>query len=129
MRSPAKAALCARTLFELIRYDVLFALRGLRGVRPAAGRRAPVAEAAGAELEFAICEAAAAVAPIYWKPIRCLQRSIVITRVMRSRGIPAQVVVGYRPAPFFSHAWVEVEGRAVSDSPVYQKRLLVLERL
>jgi hypothetical protein len=38
-------------------------------------------------------------------------------------------VIGYRPSPFFSHAWVEVDGRIVNDSPVYQERLFVLERL
>jgi len=38
-------------------------------------------------------------------------------------------VIGYRAAPFFSHAWVEVGGRAANDSPTYQKRLQVLERL
>jgi hypothetical protein len=48
---------------------------------------------------------------------------------MRDRGIPAEVVIGYRAAPFFSHAWVEVAGRVVNDSPIYQMRLQVLERL
>jgi hypothetical protein len=81
------------------------------------------------EVESAIREAVSAVAPFYWKPIRCLQRSMVTARLMRNHGIPAEVVIGYRAAPFFSHAWVEVGGRVVSDSPVYQKTLLVLERL
>jgi len=58
-----------------------------------------------------------------------LQRSIVTARVMRRHGIPAEVVIGYRPSPFFSHAWVEVAGRVVNDSPAYQRRLRVLERL
>ena len=88
----------------------------------------PVPQVENDELETVIREAVATVIPFYWKPIRCLQRSIVTARVMRSEGIPAEVVVGYRAAPFFSHAWVEVGGRAVSDSAVYQKRLHVLER-
>ena len=58
-----------------------------------------------------------------------MQRSIVTARVMRRRGIPAEVVIGYRPEPFFSHAWVEVAGRVVNDSSTYQCRLAVLERL
>ncbi|MEI9974385.1 MAG: lasso peptide biosynthesis B2 protein [Ignavibacteriota bacterium] len=33
---------------------------------------------------------------------------------MRDRGIPAEVVIGYRPAPFFSHAWVEIGGRVAN---------------
>jgi hypothetical protein len=80
------------------------------------------------EWERAICEAVRSVAPFYWKPIRCLQRSIVTTRLMRKHGIPAEVVIGYRAAPFFSHAWVEVTGRVANDSPTYRTRLQVLER-
>ncbi|HKA02602.1 MAG TPA: lasso peptide biosynthesis B2 protein [Candidatus Solibacter sp.] len=58
-----------------------------------------------------------------------MQRSIVTVRVMRRRGIPAEVVIGYRPEPFVSHAWVEVAGRVVNDSSTYQRRIAVLERL
>lgn len=131
MPASDKARLYARVLWELLRYDLLFAWRGIRGVRP---RRVPTRGAGGVELESAfseggICEAVRAVAPFYWKPIRCLQRSIVTARLMRDRGVQAEVVIGYRAAPFFSHAWVEVAGRVVNDSPVYQVRLQVLERL
>ena len=121
-----QAWLCARVLWELVRYDLLFAWRGMRGVRP---RSAPAAGAGGAEWESAICEAVRSVAPFYWKPIRCLERSIVTARLMRRHGIPAEVVIGYRAAPFFSHAWVEVAGRVANDSPIYRMRLQVLERL
>jgi hypothetical protein len=116
----------ARILWELVRYDLLFAWRGMRGVRL---RRVPVSGTGGAEWVDAVCEAMRSVAPFYWKPIRCLQRSIVTARLMRDRGILAEVVIGYRPVPFFSHAWVEVAGRAVNDSPAYKMRLQVLERL
>jgi hypothetical protein len=128
MRRATRAWPYARAFYELIRYDVLFALGGLRWVRPAKrGRK--LAGSGDVAVESSICETLAAVAPFYWKPIRCLQRSIVIARIMRAHGIPAKAVIGYRAMPFFSHAWVEVGGRAVSDSPVYQKRLLILERL
>jgi len=117
-----------RVVWELVRYDVLLACRGLRGVRP---RRAalPLAPDDCRALEAAICEAVSVVVPLYWKPIRCLQRSIVTARLMRGAGIPAEIVVGYRANPFFSHAWVEVSGRVVNDSPGYRKKLQVLERM
>jgi len=121
-----KACLYVRALWELVRYDLLFAWRGMPGVRR---HRAPAHGTGDAVLEAAICEAVRSVAPFYWKPIRCLQRAIVTARLMRDRGIQAEVVIGYRPAPFFSHAWVEVAGRVVNDSPIYQMRLQVLERL
>lgn len=138
--SAGVGALYARVLWELIRYDLLFACRGLRGVRPGrrqAGQALPPANMTGrsasgagsTEIESTICEAVRSVAPFYWKPIRCLQRSIVTARLMQHRGIPAEVVIGYRAAPFFSHAWVEVAGRAANDSPTYRMRLQVLERL
>jgi hypothetical protein len=80
-------------------------------------------------MEKVICQAVRAVAPVYWKPIRCLQRSLVTARMMRDHGIGAEVVIGYCPVPFFSHAWVEVAGRVANDSRVFQTRLRVLERL
>jgi hypothetical protein len=126
MPAGKKAWLYARVMWELVRYDLLFACCGMRAVRP---RRAPAGRTGGVALEAAICEAVRSVAPFYWKPIRCLQRSIVTARLMRDRGILAEVVIGYRAAPFFSHAWVEVAGRVVNDSPIYQMRLQVLERL
>jgi hypothetical protein len=113
-------------MWELIRYDLLFACRGMRAVRP---RRKQVRGPGEIELERTICQTFRSLAPFYWKPIRCLQRAIVTARVMRDYGIPAEVVIGYRPSPFLSHAWVEVGGRVANDSPIYQKSMQVLERL
>jgi hypothetical protein len=115
-----------RIFWELLRFDLLLALCGLKAVRHRVPRRSIEPQA---EEVAAIRDAFAAVVPFYWKPVRCLQRSIVTARVMRRHGIPAEVVIGYRPSPFFSHAWVEVGGRVVNDSPAFQRRLQVLERL
>jgi len=129
MPGTARALLYARIVWELIRYDLLLACRGLKGVRPRHKRRMPLPRPGNAIRESIICEAVAAVAPFYWKPIRCLERSIVTARLLRNHGIPAEVVIGYRAVPFFSHAWVEVAGRVVNDSPGYKMQLQVLERL
>src|SRR5947207_12774884 len=93
-----------RILWELVRFDVPLALAGLKAVRSRV--RVPVRAQSSPDLTALIRDTFAAVAPFYWKPIRCLQRSIVTARVMRLHGIAAEVVVGYRPSPFFSHAWV-----------------------
>ena len=124
-----RALLRSRVLWELIRYDLLMACRGLRGVRPKVGRSLSGSLTESVPWETEICDAVRSVTPFYWKPIRCLQRSIVTARLMRRRGIAAEVVIGYQAMPFFSHAWVEVGGRLANDSPSYQKRLQVLERL
>jgi hypothetical protein len=47
---------------------------------------------------------------------------------LRAYGAQADVVVGYRLAPFLAHAWVEVGGRIVNDSPAFRRSLQVLER-
>jgi hypothetical protein len=45
---------------------------------------------------------------------RCLARSLVLTRMLAKRGIPAKLVIGARTAPdFLAHAWVEYDGRPV----------------
>jgi hypothetical protein len=129
MPPSSKAWLHARVVWELVRYEIIFACRGLAGVRPTRQEMPDIARRGNAEMEKAICEAVRAVAPFYWKPIRCLQRSLVTARMMRDHGIGAEVVIGYCALPFFSHAWVEVAGRVANDSRVFQTRMQVLERL
>jgi hypothetical protein len=128
--SPIRRALMlSRLVKELFRYDLVMAILGFRGVRRRTATR-EFREARGKpDIESAICEAVACVIPFYWKPVKCLQRSVVTARALRAYGIEAEVVIGYRLAPFLSHAWVEVGGRIVNDSPVFGHRLQVLERI
>lgn len=65
----------------------------------------------------------------YFKRAACLQRSAVATWLLRGHGVAAELVIGYRPVPFESHAWVEVAGIIVNDRQQYQKFFAVLERL
>ncbi len=67
---------------------------------------------------------------ITWYPWRamCLQRSVVTTCLIRSRGIPAELVIGCQKLPFMAHAWVEVEGEVVNDTPRVKKIHKVLDR-
>ena len=45
---------------------------------------------------------------------RCLARSLVLTRLLARRGIPAKLVIGVRASPsFLAHAWVEHAGGPV----------------
>jgi Transglutaminase-like superfamily len=45
---------------------------------------------------------------------RCLVRSLVLTRLLARRGIPATLVIATRTTPSFAaHAWVEHAGRPV----------------
>jgi len=52
-----------------------------------------------------------------WYPKRslCLQRSAVLTCMLRSYGFPAAMVIGTQRVPFKAHAWVELGGQVVND--------------
>ena len=65
----------------------------------------------------------------YVKRAACLQRSVVATWLLRRNGIPAELIIGFRPVPFESHAWVEVDGMVANDLPQYKKVFSVLDRL
>ena len=65
----------------------------------------------------------------YVKRVACLQRSFVATRLLRRHGFAAEMVIGCRPLPFESHAWVEIDGRVVNDLPQYPRAFTVLDRL
>jgi len=65
-----------------------------------------------------------------WHPKRalCLQRTSVLVCLLRSLGIPAEMVIGVHKMPFYGHAWTEVEGRVVNDHANAQKFFQVLNR-
>ena len=124
----SRALLYFRLIKELLRYDVTVTMLGFRGVDKGPQAPTPRRRLCGPVLEASVCEGVRRIVPFYWKRVRCLQCSVVIARVLRVYGAQADVVVGYRLAPFMAHAWVEVGGRIVSDSPAFQRRLQVLER-
>jgi hypothetical protein len=123
VKSAKCAWLVSRALYELARYDVIIWLRGFGCIQRQLSRQSVAAKPTSPELEQAICDAVLLATCLYWKPVLCLQRSVCAVRLLRRHGIAAKLVIGYRPAPFFSHAWVEVGGRIVNGSPAYQTRL------
>jgi hypothetical protein len=116
--------LVCRALCGLFVYDVIRPLCGfertlrLLGTLPGADVSTDVAPE--------VCAAVQLATTLYWKRVLCLQRSFCATRLLRAHGVPARLVIGYVPEPFFSHAWVEVAGTVVNDSPRYRQRLRVL---
>jgi Transglutaminase-like superfamily/Coenzyme PQQ synthesis protein D (PqqD) len=66
-------------------------------------------------------------ASMYFTRAWCLQRSLVTLILLRTRGWPAQLVLGVRRMPFTAHAWVELAGRVVNDDPRVRRRFTVLQ--
>lgn len=123
MKMTGYVLLVLRALYEIARYDVIVSLRGsgciLRRLRQQSVKEKPT----GHELEKAVCDSVLLATCFYFKPVLCLQRAVCTVRLLRKHGVQARLVIGYRPSPFFSHAWVEVNGRVVYGSAAYQKRL------
>lgn len=115
-------ALIWLVLFDLARPARFERLCGWLGKNAAGRRRSLVTPA---DVIWAVEEACV----WYVKRAACLQRSFVATRLLRQYGFAAEMVIGCRPLPFESHAWVELDGRVVNDLPQYQRAFTVLNRL
>jgi hypothetical protein len=122
-----RASLIFLALYEIARYEVIVSLVGSGHILSQLKRQSIAAKPTSRELEQAICDAVLLATCFYWKPVLCLQRAVCTVRQLRRHGIVARLVIGYRPSPFFSHAWVEVDGRVVYGSQAYQKRLRLLQ--
>jgi hypothetical protein len=126
MKNARHLLLVLMALYEITRYDVVVSLGGvgfiLRQLRKQRISQTPRSE----ELQQAICDAVLLATCFYFKPVLCLQRSVSSARLLRAYGIDARLTIGYRPCPFFSHAWVEINGRVAYGSAAYQTRLQTL---
>ena len=121
-----KSWLLGRALYEIVRYELILSLQGSGRILSQLKGQSIAVRPTDQELEKAICDAVHLATCFYWKPVLCLQRAVCTVRLLRRHGIFARLVIGYRPSPFFSHAWVEVDGRVVYGSAAYQKRLMPL---
>jgi len=75
-----------------------------------------------------ICAAVDLACIWYWKEVLCLQRSAATACLLKSYGVPAQMVLGAQRMPFKAHAWVAVDGRAVNDKPYISDISAALDR-
>lgn len=120
-------ALLVQAWLALVAFDVV-RLAGFRTLHAGLRRRRPRARRSWhseADVLWSVDEACV----WYWRRAACLQRSAVATWLLRGHGIDAQMVIGFRPLPFESHAWVEIDGQVVNDRPQYQRAFRVLDRL
>ena len=114
----------------LLAFDVLLKFGGFQKlIRKVA--HWPTAEPRTADRE--ICRRVRAMvdrAQMYYpKKAMCLQHSAVVTCLLRRRGVPAEMVIAAQPFPSKAHAWAEVAGEVVSDSPSVKAKYHQLRRL
>ncbi len=124
-----QAVLTIRALFELARYEVMNARFGFSYVRKRMARSCLESDREHAASAALIFDAVNLAACFYFKPVKCLQRSVVTVRLLREYGVACQLVIAYRPCPFFMHAWVEINGKIANDLPGYAEQLRVLYKL
>lgn len=103
----------------LLRRWVESALRGWPGTEvhiPEAQRLARITDAAARRLPLTT---------------RCLQRALTLVWLLRRRGVGGRLRIGVRRTEqgIDAHAWVEVAGSVVNDSPHHCSQFVVLEAL
>lgn len=65
----------------------------------------------------------------YPKQALCLQRSAVLTVLLRREGVDARMALAARRMPLKMHAWVEINGAVVNDDDEVQNYYKVMEKI
>ena len=123
-----RAVLLLETYVELLRVEYWLMVFGFsevyRNVKnfPRSRKRSEVRSARD------ICDLVDTACVLYFKQVRCLQRSVVMVRLLRGNGIPAELVIGVQHWPFRAHAWVESSGQIVGEKPYIAGMYDVVER-
>src|SRR5258708_6883957 len=118
-----------KAFFGLLAFDLLLGLGDFAAVhRRVRGWKVNRIVAPTDELKARICDVVNRACVWYPKRALCLQRSAVTTCLLRSCGVPAQMVMGAQKLPFKAHAWVEVDGKAVNERSDVQSIYGVWER-
>lgn len=122
-----RATLILRAYIELIAHDLFMSRHDFaslhRRVRNFPLRRvaadADATNIVSFALEVACC--------FYPKQALCLQRSAVLVKLLRAKGVSAHMAIGVQKLPFRAHAWVEVDGQIINDRLASREDFLVLE--
>jgi hypothetical protein len=116
-RPKSNTLIVFQALLDLFLFDVALSARSLKYLCEfVKGRQvAKIPHGAADNLIGPICGAVETACVLYPKKAMCLQRSAVLTCLLRRAGIPAHMVVGVRIMPFLAHAWVEANGTVLND--------------
>lgn len=129
VRESRRDWLAVRAFMLLLSVDLKLKTRGFRRLHSSV-KTCPVARRHPEAETIARTRAAVDKACI-WYPKRalCLQRSAVLTFLLRRAGVNARMILAARRIPLKMHAWVEVDGVVVNDEATVQDYYSVLEKL
>jgi hypothetical protein len=116
------------SLFLLLYLDYLMRFRGFQALHSAVRAQTVSPVPTRVDDDRALSRAVDLACVLYFKPVRCLQRSCAAALLLRRYGWPASMVIGAQLLPFQSHAWVEIDGRVVNDKPYVHQMFQILER-
>ncbi len=117
-----------KALIGLIAFDALLLVRNFATLHRVVRNWNPSDRTVPSDATTRVCDAVNYACSWYPKRALCLQRSSVTTCLLRSCGVRAEMVIGAQKLPFKSHAWVEVNGRAVNERTDVQSNYGVWER-
>ncbi len=117
-----------KALVGLLLFDLMLLGRNFTRMHRIVLNRKVNKKKRAAQVTREICDALDHACVWYPKRALCLQRSAVMTCLLRSAGVPAQMVIGAQKLPFKAHAWVEVDGRVVNEKTDVQSIYGVWER-
>ena len=120
--------LTVKAYFKLVQFDLYLARRNFAALYDAVRRHSLGNTPCSSDVIERVCSSMDMACLWYWKEVLCLQRSAATTCLLRSHGVPAQMVIGTQQMPFKAHAWVEVERRVVNDKPYVSEIYMVLDR-
>jgi hypothetical protein len=57
---------------------------------------------------------------------KCLEQAVATFILLRRRGAPVNIRLGVQPYPFIAHAWLELNGQPITESPEVIARFALL---
>lgn len=104
-----------KAFFALMVFDLLLLGGDFTTVHRVVHKWALKGNRGGTDPTEQVCKAVNHACIWYPKRALCLQRAAVTTCLLRSCGVPAQMVIGANKLPFRAHAWVEVDGLVINE--------------
>jgi hypothetical protein len=89
--------------------------RSVALVRKLAGKKMPEPTTRAATMS--VCQRVITAGVFYPGRALCLEQSLVLFVLLRRRAVAAELRLGVQPYPFSAHAWVELDGVPLNETP------------